>query len=266
MVAAAGAERVELDRSDLPLLKPLPCRAVGPDRPGRRDMVGGHAVTQHQQGAGIAHVAYRRWIRGHAVKERRPPHIRGLVAPVVGRLSAGRNRLPLRGTLEDCAVPALKHLGLQRFRDGCLDVCIVWPEIPEVDVIAVGIGAERLGGEIKIERSGDGVRHDQSWRGQPVGPDIRMNPPFEVPVARQDGRHGEALPTLDSFDDRRIKRSGVADTRGAAIPDQVKSEFVERLRQVGGVKIVGHDLTAGCEAGLDPGLALQAPFACSLRE
>ena len=93
-----------------------------------------------------------------------------------------------------------------------------------------------------------------------------MDSSFEVAVPRQDGRDGQAVAAFNRLDNGGIERSRVPDAGGAAITDEMKTQLIQRRREVRGVQIVRHYLTAGCEAGLDPGLALEAPFPCGLRQ
>ncbi len=53
------------------------------------------------------------------------------------------------------------------------------------------------------------------------------------------------------------QRPGVADAGRAAVADEVEAELLERLGQPRAVEVLGHDLRARRERGLDPRLALQ---------
>ena len=55
------------------------------------------------------------------------------------------------------------------------------------------------------------------------------------------------------------QRAGVADAGGAAVADEVEAELVEVRRQAGPLVVVGDDLRAGRQRGLDPRLAVR-PF------
>ena len=63
---------------------------------------------------------------------------------------------------------------------------------------------------------------------------------------------------VDGVADLGDQGSGVADAGGAAVADEVEPELVEVRREAGLLEVVGHDLRAGRQGGLDPRLAGQA--------
>ena len=116
------------------------------------------------------------------------------------------------------------------------------PDILQVHVIAVRVGAERLGFEVEVHRAGERVGDDQ----------------------RRAGKHGGdgQVVGVDRLGDLGQQRAGVADAGGAAEADELVAERVEVVLQTGGLQIVGHDLRAGGQRGLDPRLGLKALGMC----
>ena len=123
--------------------------------------------------------------------------------------------------------------------------------------IAVPVVAERLGGQILGDRSGQRIGDDQRRRGQVVRLHVGRHAAFEIAVAGQH-RGGDQSLVVDGLGDRRRQRTGIADAGGAAEADQVEADLVEFLLQTRLVEILGDHLAAGGERGLDPGLLLQA--------
>ncbi len=59
------------------------------------------------------------------------------------------------------------------------------PDVFEIDILAVSVLADGLGGEVDIDRAGEGIGHDQRGRGEVVGFHIGIDAAFEVAVARE---------------------------------------------------------------------------------
>ena len=126
----------------------------------------------------------------------------------------------------------------------------------KIDRLALAIGAERLVLQVDVHRAGQGVGDDQRRRGQVVGPHLGVDPALEVAVAGEDG-DGDQVVFLDRLGDRGRQRARVADAGRAAVADQVEAELVEVRVEPGVLEVVGDDLRAGSQAGLDPGLGLE---------
>ena len=134
-------------------------------------------------------------------------------------------------------------------------------DILQVHVIAVRVGAERLGFEVEVHRAGERVGDDQRRGGQIVHLDVWADAAFEVAVAGEHGGDGQVV-GVDRLGDLGQQRAGVADAGGAAEADELVAERVEVVLQTGGLQIVGHDLRAGGQRGLDPRLGLKALGMC----
>src|SRR5918995_6545303 len=92
-----------------------------------------------------------------------------------------------------------------------------------------------------------------------------MDPRLEVAVAREHGADDEVA-LGDRGRDLLSERPRVPDARRAAVADRVEAELLEVGSQAGAVVVLGHDLRAGCEAGLDPWLASEAALDRLLRK
>ena len=109
------------------------------------------------------------------------------------------------------------------------------------------------------------ISDDQRRRGEVVGAAVGRHAAFEIAVARQHRRHDEVM-LGDRRRQRRGERARIADAGGAAIADEVEADRVEVFGQAGAVEIVGDDLAARGEAGLDPRLAVEAERAGLARD
>ena len=120
--------------------------------------------------------------------------------------------------------------------------------------------AERIGGEIDVQRAGQRIGDDERRRGEIVGAHIGIDAAFEIAVAGEH-RGGDEIVLADRFRDRLRQRAGIADAGGAAIADEIEAELVEILLQAGGFEIFGDHLAAGRERGLHPRLDREARLA-----
>ena len=150
-----------------------------------------------------------------------------------------------------------EHLAADGTVNHGLDLLVGRPDVLQIHVIAVCVGTERLGLEVEVHRAGKRVGDDQRRGGQVVHLDIRADAAFEVAVSGQHGGDGQVV-GVDGFGDLGQQRSGVADAGGAAEADQLVAERVEIVLEARGLEVVGHDLRAGGERGLDPRLGAQS--------
>ena len=260
VVAPTRAVGVEVLRLDAVFDQVLAGGAVALDRARRRDVVGGDAVAEHGQHACALDVGHRLRLGGQALEERRPAHVGRVLVPgeaVAGRAppassSARRRRTPRRSSCGTCptgprprsSAATSAALGQMSFRN------TGWPSL---------VLAERVVVEVDVHRAGERVGDAQGGRGQVVHLHVGVDPALEVAVAREDRDDGEVLGVND-VRDLVGQRPAVADAGRAAVADEVKAELVEVLGQPGAVEVLGHDLGARGQRGLDPRLDLQAPL------
>ena len=126
-------------------------------------------------------------------------------------------------------------------------------------------GAERLGGQIDVQRSRQRVGDDERRRREVVRAHVLLDAAFEVAVAGQHRTDDETA--LAHFGRDLVgQRSAVADAGRAAVADEVEAERVEVRLQAGLRQVVGDDLRSGREARLHPRLARQPALDRLLRD
>ena len=251
-VAAAGGEDVEIARVLAALDQAGRGLALGPDRAGGRDVVGGDVVAEHQQRVGdeLAGPAARdgmRERRAAQVVERGP---RGTARPwrlerVPDRrrrsfgIGVGRSRLPQRLGMR-CAISSPSARGRARN---------TWrPSAARPSGSRRNVALDASPARPKATTSGGEMR--KAWSSMPV------HAAGEVTVARQHGHRDDAA-LLDRLGHLRHQRAGVADAGGAAIADDVEAERVQVVDEAGALEIVRGRGRARRERGLDPGWRLE---------
>ena len=218
-------------------------------------MVGGHGVAEQCEHAGTVDVLDRIWGGLHAVEEGLLAHVGGLLVP--GEQFAFRHveSLPAVVAFEYGGVVLEEHLTADGAVHHGFDLGIGRPDVLQIHVVAIVVFAERLGFEIEVHGAGERVSDDQRRGCQVVHLDVGADAAFEVAVAGEHGGDGQVV-GVDGFGDLGQQRAGVADAGGAAEADELVSERVEVVLQAGGLEVVGYDLGAGSERGLDPRLRL----------
>ena len=258
VVAAPRTVAVEIGRGHAVLHEVAAGGARLGDAPGRRDVVGRHAVAQRQEHACPLDAARGRGLARHLREERRLLDVGAGGVPVVELAGAGGHGVPARIRLPHAVVAGLELARLHRFRHGAAHLLRGGPDVAEVHRPAVGAGADRIGVEVDVGRARQGVGHDQRGTGKPVGLHQRIDAPLEVAVSRQDGR-GDQIPLLHRAGHGLGQRPGVADAGGAAVAHRLESERVEIGRQARLLQVVGDHARSRREARLDPRLHRQAP-------
>src|SRR5439155_371620 len=109
-------------------------------------------------------------------------------------------------------------------------------QVGEHDRPAVAIATERLGREVDVDTTGERERDDERRRRKVRGAGEGMDPPLEVPVAREDRRDDEVV-LLDRARDRLVERARVADACRAAVPGEREAERLERLHEPGRLEV-----------------------------
>ncbi|MND89956.1 hypothetical protein D3C80_820310 [compost metagenome] len=256
VVAAAGAVAVEVQGVDA-VVGQIDAGGRGLlDRTGRADVVGGDRVAEDAQDAGLDDVADRGRLHRQTLEVGRVLDVGRRVFPLIGLAAGDLDGLPVLVALEDVLVALGEHGRGDRLLLDVGDLLRGRPDVLQEDVLALLVLTDRLLGDVDAHRTGDGVGHDQRRRGQVVGLDVRVHAAFEVAVARQDRGRDQAV-VVDRLRDGRVQRARVADAGGAAVADQVEAHGVQILLEAGVGQIVGDDLRAGGQRGLDPGLDLQ---------
>ena len=130
--------------------------------------------------------------------------------------------LPAVVAVEHGGVVLEEHLAADGTVDHGRDLRVGRPDVLQIHVIAVCVGAERLGFEVEVHRAGERVGDDQRRGGQVVHLDVRADAAFEVAVSGQHGGDGQVV-GVDRLGDLGQQRAGVADAGGAAEADAAGS-------------------------------------------
>ena len=85
-----------------------------------------------------------------------------------------------------------------------------------------------------------------------------MDARLEVSISGQHRDHAQVFLAHRGLDLRARERARVADAGRAPVADQEEAKLFERLQQLGGLQVVGHDARAGREACLDVGADREA--------
>ena len=223
------------------------------DAPRGGDMVGGDAVPQSEEDAGTLHAL--RWLQlvRQVGEERRLLDVGALGIPVVELAGARRHGVPARVGLPHVVVALLELRRLDGRFDRLPHLFSRWPDLPQIDRLAVGAGTDRLVVEIDVGRAGQGVSDDQRGAGEPVGLHERIDSALKITVAGED-RRGDEIPLLHGLGDMLREGPGVADAGRAAVADSLEAERVEIGGQPRLLEVVRDDPRSRREARLHPRL------------
>ncbi len=191
VVAAPRAVLVEVLGLDAVLSQVGAGRAVLLDRAGGRDVVGRDRIAELAERPGTLDVGEPARDLAHAVEVGRIAHVGRLVVPRIGQAGLGLDAAPELVALEHVGVALLEGLDGDELVDQLLDFHVRWPDVLEVDRLAVLADADRILGDIDLHRAGQRVAHHQHRRGEIVGPGQWVDATLEVAVARQHGADHE---------------------------------------------------------------------------
>jgi len=117
----------------------------------------------------------------------------GGIVPVVELASWGIKILPHLASLEDVAIGSSEHLGVDHAVGHLLHLGAGWPDVSEEDVLALLVLTERLGLEVEVYGTGQGVGNDERWGCEVVGSGVWVDTALEVSVTRQDGSSNQVV-------------------------------------------------------------------------
>src|SRR6476469_10800441 len=112
MVATARAVRVDIARRYAALLQVFSRRAVGLDRPRRRNMVSCYAIAQLRQHPCACDLFHRRRTRRHIVKVWSALYVSGVIVPDVGFAFGDGEPFPFLVALKNGLVIRGEHSGI----------------------------------------------------------------------------------------------------------------------------------------------------------
>ena len=220
-------------------------------------MVRRGGVSHLGQDAGAGDRGDRRSLGRQVHEERRLLHVGRLGGPLVDGSFRDLDGIPELVGVLDAGVFLQEGVGGHTPVHQIEDLGGRRPDVPQVNVVARGVGADRILCQVDVHRTGQGVGHDQRGRGQEVGLHHLVDAAFEVAVA---GKHTgyDQVSFLDGVDRGVWQRTGVADAGRAAVAHQVEADGIQVWPQSGVLQVVGHDLGARRQGGLYVGLDLEA--------
>ncbi len=225
-------------------------RAVGQNRVGRRQVVGGDVVAEYGQ---RAHAAQHAFAGQRALPVGRAADIGAVRAPRVQRRHLRGGQSAAR---EHRLVDLAKLFGLDAGGDDRVDFRVAGPQVLQRHRLAVLVHAQHVLLDVEANGAGDRVRHHQRRRGQERLLGVGMDAPVEIAVARQ--HRGRIQVALDHFAlDRRIQRAAHAVAGGAGETDDAETQLFQLRQQPGCFQIQLHRLGARGQRSLDPRLAHQ---------
>src|SRR5690606_1199515 len=260
VVSTAGAVGVEVLLRHAVLGEVLSGGRSGLDVPGGRDVIGGDRVAEGREHTGTGDVGDGRRGQLHAVEVRGLADVRRVLVPLEDGAGRGRQVLPALVAVEDRGVLLDELVAGDRGVDDLLHLFGCRPDVLQEHVVAVGVLAQRVVLEVQVHRAGQGTGDDQRRAGQEVHLDVGAYAALEVTVTREHRGHGEVV-VVDRGGDLVDQGARVADADRAAVTDGVEAEAFEVLVEAGLLVVVGDDLGAGAESGLDPRLLLEALLA-----
>ena len=218
-------------------------------------MVSGDRIAEHRQNARALNILHRLRLSFHLLEEGRRPDIGGVKLPAVSIGGFHFNRFPFIGAFKHFRILFTEHVGGHLLhRAG--DFLPARPDIFQVDRIAFAIVAQRIGGEVDIHITRQRIGYDQRRRRQPVRFHQRMDTTFKVTVTGEHGPDGQ-IAFFNRLLDRIRQRTGVTNTGGTAVADQVKAQLVEIRRQARLREIIRYHFGSRGQRGFDPRLTLQ---------
>ena len=175
VVAAAGAVGVEVLGGDAALDQQLAGRGRGLDAAGRADVVGGDAVAEDRQRAGVGDRLRRGRVDAELLEVGRLLDVRRAVVPRIDLAGARGDLGPQRAERAGIAVDLAVGLGVGGAGQQLADLLAGRPHVAQVHRLAGVVGAERVAGRGRCRRGRRARRRrpaagsSGSWRGSPDG-------------------------------------------------------------------------------------------------
>ena len=146
-------------------------------------MVGGHAVSQFREHARTLNVGRGLRRLRHVVEVRRAPDVCGLVTPGERLTAFHLHAFPVRISVEDGFVVLGVHARIDRLLQRVVHFLLRWPEVAQVNRLAVAAFTKGIVQQIFFDRSCERVSNHQRWRHQVVGAHVGVDSPFKVAIA-----------------------------------------------------------------------------------
>ena len=216
------------------------------DGPGGRNVVGRHAVAKNSQRPRALDFGDAAGLHGKVREERRFLDVGGLAVPFIHVAGAGRDFVPLGILRRKILVKFAEHFRLQRGLHEVTDFAQRRPEVLEENVCAVFVFANRFAVHVNVHAARERERDDEWRRHEKIRLDVLVNARLEIAVAGQH-RRGDEIVFHDRVFDGWMQWAGIADTRCAAVADEIEAELVEIRLQTGLGQIIADDARAGRE-------------------
>ncbi len=254
VVAAAGAEGIEITALHTVGGQEDAGRTGGFDGSGGGDVIRGHAVTKDTQRPGIGDVGDIAPGAGETVEEGRAVDVGGFRVPAEGGTGGGFHAVPFRHVAGVAGGIVLRGGGAGLSGGNFL---ARGPDVAQVDRGAVRSRAQRLAVHIDVHASGEGKGDDQRGRHEEVRLDVGVNAGLEVAVAGEDGA-GDEVVFHNCFLNGGVDGAGIADAGGAAVTHDGEADAVQRFREPVVGEVAGGNAGARGDAGLDVGRDFQS--------
>ena len=161
MVAAPGAEGVEILALDSKALEITLRRTVLGYRSGGRDVISGDGITQQGKRPRICDRADGRNLGGELGKKAGLSNVARFGIPFVDFPAGDGDRVPLLVTIEDVTVLLLEKIGGKRRLQDISDLFLLRPDVAQVDGLPLSVLTKGLLDEIDIHSAGDRVGDHQ---------------------------------------------------------------------------------------------------------
>ena len=121
-------------------------------------MVSGHRIGKNTEGTSVDYIlGLSGWSAGETVEKRRVLDVSGIVIPCEGGASGGLNIDPVLVSAIKIAVELVEHLGDKCCINHFLELGCAWPDVLEINKVAISIGADRIVGKIEVNTPSNGV-------------------------------------------------------------------------------------------------------------
>ena len=250
MVAPVRGVGIEVFLRQAHLRQIFAGRAIEHDGVRWRQMIGGDVIAQDGQ---RTHAFQWACASQRAFPVRRTADVRRLRAPVVQGADLDAI-VRLRGKHGDIHLAEL--LRLDAGSDDGVDFLVRWPDILQLDRLAVRGNAQHVLLDIEADGAGDRVGHHQRRRGEESLFRVRVNAAVEVAVTRQNGRSVQVARHHFILDDR-IKRARHAVARSAGKCHHAEAQLFQLGHQTRFLQIQFHGFRTGCQRRFHPGFTRQ---------
>src|SRR5262249_159287 len=186
MVSAARTVRIEIPGLNAMLLQVLACGTVGLDRPSGRNVICGHTMPKLGQHSRAFDVFHWRGSARHVIKIWGALDISGAGVPSIRLTLWHTQALPFLVALKNLFIVRAKHARINAAFYCLLNFLLRGPDVPQINLIAILIFAQRLLRDVAIDASGQRISNNQRRGHQEIAPPLRANSSFPNENVRQE--------------------------------------------------------------------------------